>query len=60
MLPFDITPWMAGHPLVLKKYFHRRSRQADIYLLFDQVIRNAVMMVINGNMVINIDSVFLP
>ena len=60
MLPFFVTPRMAGNPVVFEQYFDRGGRQTDIDPLFDKLIGNAVVMIIHGNVVVDVDRSLLP
>ena len=51
----SISAYMCGNALTLMKALHCATRDTDIQLLFDQLIRDRVVMGIHFNMVINAD-----
>ncbi len=51
---------MNGNPLVFEQDFDHALGDPDIHLLFGQLIRNAVVMAVHIDVIIDIDPRFLP
>src|SRR4030042_4502669 len=60
MLPFLVTPRMAGDPLVFEQDFNRGGCKTDINPLFGKLIGNAVIMSIGFDMIVDVDGGLLP
>jgi len=55
-----VTSLVACHASVLEQDFHRGGGKTDIHLFFDQLVGDAVVVVVNLDMVINTDPGLFP
>jgi hypothetical protein len=60
MAPSFITSHVTGDTFVFEQYLHGSRCQANINVLFGKLIRNAVMVVINGDVIVDVDRSLLP
>jgi hypothetical protein len=57
---FDVTAPMEGDSLALEEGLHRRRGEADIEPFMNQLIGNAVVMMIHFDVVVDIDFGLAP
>ena len=60
MLPFFVTPHVAGDSFVFEQYFHGSRCKTNINMLFGKLIRDTVMVIINGDVIVDVDRSLLP
>jgi hypothetical protein len=51
---------MTCHPFIFKQYFHSAGGKADVNLLFDKLIRDAIVVAADLDMVVDIDPGLFP
>jgi hypothetical protein len=60
MSSLAITSRVRGHSAALEEDFHGGSREPDIELFMDQLVRNAVVVVVHLDVIIDVDPGTLP
>ena len=60
MAAFAIRTGMDGDALVIEKTLDRRGRDADLELSFDERVRDAVVVAVNLDVIVDVDAGFLP
>ena len=58
--PSTPAPDVSRHAVAIVEDLHRGGREAHVHLLSDEAVRNAVEMVLDGDVVVDVDSGLAP